>query len=198
MRLSLQCRMPKFMHTKICPACGVEKPRADFYKKGDSISHKCKPCSLADSKKRQHLYIGKYAERQNEWRKNRYQEDPEYRQKIADQKKAAYELRREELNQKRRDRWASDPNDPARKYYRRKDVKDKTPPWVDLKEIGEIHAKCPKGHEVDHIVPLRGLVDGRPVSGLHVPWNLQYLTVQANRKKKNKITDADLSGYWKQ
>ncbi len=86
---------------------------------------------------------------------------------------------------------------PARKYYRRKDVKEKTPKWVDLNEILMIHAKCPEGYEVDHIVPLRGVIDGRRVSGLHVPWNLQYLTVTENRKKKNKITEETLNSIRK-
>lgn len=179
--------------TKICPACGIEKPRSDYYKKGNTVSYKCKPCALQDIRSKQAQYVGKYLERQNEWRKTKYQSDAGYREKIAAQKKARYEAKKEELNAKRRERWAVDPNNPARKYYRRKDVKDKTPPWVDLSEILKIHAACPAGCEVDHIVPLRGLIDGRPVSGLHVPWNLQYLTVEANRKKKNKITEAEFN-----
>ena len=171
----------------------MEKPRSDYYKKANTVSHKCKPCSLEQIKAKQHLYVGKYLERQNEWRKNRYQNDPEYRQKIADQKKARYDAQKEELNAKRRARWVSDPNNPAKLYYRRKDVKNKTPSWADKNLILEIYAKCPEGHEVDHIIPLRGLIDGRPVSGLHVQNNLQYLTREANRKKKNKITEVLLN-----
>lgn len=137
-------------------------------------------------------YFGKYTEYQNEWRRIKYTNDPDYRAKVAAQKKASYDSRIEAVNQARRDRWKNDPYDPARKYYRRKDVKDRTPKWVDLTEILEFYAKCPEGYEVDHIVPLKGLVDGRPVTGLHVLHNLQYLTKAENRKKYNKITEREL------
>ena len=50
-------------------------------------------------------------------------------------------------------------------------------------EIEYIYKKCPKGFEVDHIIPLKNSI----VCGLHVPWNLQYLKKSENRSKKNKL-----------
>lgn len=71
----------------------------------------------------------------------------------------------------------------ARKNARRAYLKKATPSWADREEIREFYARCPDGHEVDHIVPL----NGRGVNGLHVIWNLQYLPIKANRLKSNKL-----------
>lgn len=64
--------------------------------------------------------------------------------------------------------------------------KQACPKWLNKDQINEIeliYNNCPNGFNVDHIIPLRG----KNVSGLHVPWNLQYLTNKDNRKKSNKF-----------
>jgi len=42
-------------------------------------------------------------------------------------------------------------------------------------------------HRVDHIIPLNGV----DCSGLHVPWNLQILTEEANVAKSNSYRQED-------
>ena len=57
-----------------------------------------------------------------------------------------------------------------------------TPKWVDKEAIRDVYRNCPEGMHVDHIVPIRG----KNACGLHVPWNLQYLTPTENSRKSNK------------
>lgn len=59
------------------------------------------------------------------------------------------------------------------------------------KEVAAIYAACPEGHNVDHIVPLKGtdpVTKQHVVRGLHVPWNLQHLTAEDNIKKAHWFT----------
>ena len=58
-----------------------------------------------------------------------------------------------------------------------------TPKFANLNKIREIYKKCPKGYVVDHIIPLQSKI----VCGLHVEWNLQYLTPSANCSKSNRL-----------
>ena len=69
---------------------------------------------------------------------------------------------------------------------------NRTPPWLNdgqLLEIESIYIYCSAlrrtglNYHVDHIVPLQG----KTVSGLHVPWNLQVLPAKMNMQKGNRI-----------
>jgi hypothetical protein len=67
---------------------------------------------------------------------------------------------------------------------KRKAIKIKaTPKFANIEKIKEIYKNCPKGYQVDHIIPLQG----KNVCGLHVEWNLQYLTEHDNKTKSNKL-----------
>jgi ribosomal protein L34E len=70
-----------------------------------------------------------------------------------------------------------------RRNSRRRYLVERTPAWADREAIRRIYVMCPKGYEVDHIIPIRG----RRVSGLHVESNLQYLTNTENKRKLNSF-----------
>jgi 5-methylcytosine-specific restriction endonuclease McrA len=78
----------------------------------------------------------------------------------------------------------------ARVSARQKRVKQATPKWAELNVIKEIYIRAQRlsketgiPHEVDHVIPLQGKL----VSGLHVPANLQILTESENTSKNNKF-----------
>jgi hypothetical protein len=73
--------------------------------------------------------------------------------------------------------------------YRAQKIKA-CPTWVSLQDLQDIYDNKPEGHHVDHIVPLQG----KYVCGLHVPWNLQYLSVSDNCSKGNYHESEE---YWK-
>ena len=66
----------------------------------------------------------------------------------------------------------------AQSKYRAKGYRS-LDPTADLEKIKEIYRNCPEGYEVDHIVPLSK-------GGKHHEDNLQYLTLEDNRRKGNR------------
>lgn len=79
----------------------------------------------------------------------------------------------------------------AVKHRSRRDriVRQQTPKWVNGMEIKQIYQQCrmisrKTGilHHVDHIIPLQG----RDISGLHCPANLQIIPAIDNLKKGNR------------
>lgn len=62
-----------------------------------------------------------------------------------------------------------------------------------LAEIEKIYQAKPKNTVIDHIIPLQG----KNVSGLHVPWNLQYLSVEENNFKRHSFDNTYNNDDWK-
>lgn len=121
------------------------------------------------------------------------------KEKIKARAMARYWANCEKIKQQVRDRYSKNPVKNKRyhalyylknkaKYLAfssgRRAVKRKaTPKWVDKEALLAIYKNRPLGMHVDHIIPLCG----KNVCGLHVPWNLQYLTKSDNSKKHVKF-----------
>lgn len=99
---------------------------------------------------------------------------------------------REYMRQQNAKRYAKNPEPWMQNaVLRRVHVKRATPPWVDYDALNAIYRQARRltadtgiQYTVDHIVPLRA----KAVSGLHVPHNLQILTLSENCSKKNTVS----------
>lgn len=96
-------------------------------------------------------------------------------------------------------KWQKENADKANAYTakRRSCQLQRTPPWLTADHLAEIQAFYTQSkaltqstgvaYHVDHIIPLQG----KTVSGLHVPWNLQVITATENCSKSNRLIDAE-------
>jgi|TARA_R110002051_G_C8429675_1_gene453258 hypothetical protein len=160
---------------KTCNKCKETKLVEEFRFADKAKKYKrniCKSCSNEKAKKTQKKYrqTDKYKEYAKKHRKK-------HRKKYNKSEKA----------KKTRKEWRNSEHGnglikAALAKYKAKKLQS-TPSWSDLEKIKEIYINCPKNYEVDHIIPLQGKI----VSGLHIPDNLQYLTIEENRRKGNRI-----------
>ena len=108
--------------------------------------------------------------------------------------KAANPKRKKALDKAYHDRNKNNPEYLAKRKHheanRRARKLQATPKWLTLEQkqqIKQLYLNCPPGYHVDHIIPLKG----NSISGLHVPWNLQWLPGIVNRVKSNKVANGD-------
>lgn len=185
---------------KKCYKCKKNKIYDCFSKqkdKKDGFSGICKICCNIKGKQYRENNKEKNKKRHKIYTLNNKEKIQKYhRQYYRLNKQKYYENNKKWANnnrQKMRELWRKNACKPETKHRRRinearrRATKLKaTPNWLtigQLEEIKKIYNNCPIGHHVDHVIPLRGKI----VCGLHVPWNLQYLTKLENVKKNNKV-----------
>lgn len=111
-----------------------------------------------------------------------------YQHALSPEKRGQYNAARRDKNKEYCRMWRKlyPAKNRAKRAFERAVKAQATPPWLteaQKAEIRQIYAPCPAGYEVDHIVPLKG----ETARGLHVPWNLQYLTSRQNKSKRNSL-----------
>lgn len=200
------------METKVCTKCNETKTVDLFYKRSDRLSGYtscCKACKRAHDNA--HYSKPEIKQKVSEYAKAR-RELPEVKAAESASKKAYHQLsevkeakklyqRNRRLNPdavKKERLWESQyakqhPEKFAMKTRKRKIAKlNRTPFWLNdgqLFEMQSIYKYCASlravglDYEVDHIIPLQG----KTVSGLHAPWNLQVITASENASKGNRL-----------
>lgn len=178
------------MLTRVCTKCDIDENIDQFHKRKfnkSGITSWCKDCMQKYARERYLRLKSKILKASKKYDQNYADRRIIYMQKyrkINDEKIKRYskkyfkEHRRESL---------------AHVIKRRAALLQRIPKWLTPEQLQQIigfYTNCPKGMEVDHIYPLQG----KYVSGLHHPDNLQYLTKTQNRKKHNNCPEIDK--YW--
>ena len=200
------------MPLKMCNKCQCEKPISEFGKdcaRHDGLTYRCKQCRKTANAAKSEVIN---AQKRSHYERHRdillARKRDQYLDK-AEEKRAyqrAYAAARpEETKLKSKLFYEKNPN-----YYKQfrqkypekvnaKEVKRKTakmnrtPPWLTkddfwlIEQAYDLAAKRTQmfgfSWHVDHIIPLQGKI----VSGLHVPLNLQVIPASINTSKQNKF-----------
>jgi hypothetical protein len=183
---------------KLCTKCNQSKPLDQFgqhSKMKDGLRVRCKPCNNEDSRQYGQSHVAEHNAYSKLWKqrnpekhklntkKDNLKRREAIRQWYRDNKEQHWFLRQVWISNNKEKHLLSNRIHTAK---RRAAQLKATPIWLTqehLDMITKIYTDCPKGFEVDHIIPLLG----KEVRGLHVPWNLQAIPMPENRAKNNKV-----------
>jgi hypothetical protein len=182
---------------KYCKHCGQLKAVEDFNKcSGSNLPRpECKKCKSLYEKQNRTLNKTKIFKAKVAWRIDNPDKVKASNDRAKPYNKQCVKENKEHVLSKNRDWYKAHPAVRAAKSAKRHAMKlQRTPKWLSKVQLFEIEgfyilakelqwlSNPTDPLEVDHIVPLQG----KNVSGLHVPWNLQILPGSLNRSKGNK------------
>lgn len=195
---------------KECRECKVTKDVTEFHKKSsskDGLNSLCKDCRSITRKKhgedtKEHqskvrkAYRERNKERVSEQKKRAYKK---HKVHILQRVKTYRERNRESVLEYGRNHYLENKHIYIAHSQKRKDrLKDGiNDDYMDrLKELYYVSTAISNGdikYQVDHIIPLTH----PDVCGLHVPWNMQLLTEDENKSKKNKFDGTYNNEAWR-
>jgi hypothetical protein len=182
---------------KTCKRCGGEKPLTAFSPRKDAkdgLAYWCTSCKTAATTNgpNRKLVTQRYYARNREACVARSMEcmakKPEHYAQMARENQAKRDV--EHVRALRRDWYRRNASkEIARVRARAGRLRSSLSilSLADQAEVAGLYRFCQlfRGFEVDHLIPL----NGKTVSGLHVPENLQVLSVTANRSKGRRIPE---------
>jgi hypothetical protein len=166
---------------KKCNCCHIEKPQTEFYKKPtakDGLFWWCRSCHKEKMKTKYYelAATSEYREAERVRVLTFLRDNPDKRREYG---KNYSRDHRAEINAKLKKRYAAKRN--------------RTPSWLSQDDAWLIEQAYDLAQlrtqvfgfqwHVDHVIPLQGKL----VSGLHVPHNLQVIPAWDNRSKSNKF-----------
>lgn len=159
---------------KICGKCKLGKSFSDFHKRSASIDGFAATCRSCHKQYKKNYYEKNKDRLSLQMKEYSEKNKPQIKRYL----KVYYKDNRETFITKAR--------------IRQTKQSKATPNWLteehkqQIKDLywlaRDLEAVTGEKYHVDHIVPLQG----KNVSGLHVPWNLQVLPSDVNLRKKNK------------
>ena len=176
---------------KVCTKCKIEKPLSEFNRLAiskDKLQYHCKQCKSEYQRAcpTRKQVVDKYREANREVCNARSVKSQKKKQKYYASKAYEWQSKNRDLvNSRRRKRYSENRSSEIERVRRRQGrIKGSILSPADQAEVDGLYMFCSifKGFEVDHIIPL----NGKTVSGLHVPTNLQVLPMSENRRKGNK------------